>query len=318
MDSETRRSRLQGCYVDDPDDVPRRRGPLGRSRCDPAACPVPHRRRPDDRERGAPRRGRGRRLLDADASTSASPSRRRSSTRRPAASRSRWAARRRAPASSSGSSRPPSGSAPTTSRSRRPSTSSTPRATSTSTSLAGADAADVGLIIYNTFWTSLGHLERDGRAAGRDPQRRQPQVVDARHRRDGLRADRQPLRRPLRDHRQPDALRDQPHPGRPLDRGPRRQLLAAVGASPCGRCSSAASTPRRSARWSRVAMPFMAPVVRDGGLHRRRRLPRQAVHGAGRAAIPAARGRRPATCDRCSATRRARCSSTAGSPVSSG
>ena len=33
--------------------------------------------------------------------------------------------------------------------------------------LAAADAADVGLIIYNTFWTSLGHLERDGRAAGR-------------------------------------------------------------------------------------------------------------------------------------------------------
>ena len=123
---------------------------------------------------------------------------------------------------------------------------------------AAADAADVGLIIYNTFWTSLGissaMVERLAEI---------PNVVSLKWstpdtRDDGVRADRQPVLRPLRDHRQPDALRDQPHPRRPVDRGPRRQLLAAVGASSCGRCSSAASTPRRSARWSRVAMPFMA------------------------------------------------------------
>ena len=49
--------------------------------------------------------------------------------------------------------------------------------------VAAADAADVGLIVYNTFWTSLGLSGRDGRAAGGDPQRRQPQVVDPGHRR---------------------------------------------------------------------------------------------------------------------------------------
>ena len=124
--------------------------------------------------------------------------------------------------------------------------------------LAAAGAADVGLIVYNTFWTSLGHVERDGRAAGRDPQRGQPQVVDPGHRGDGLRADRQPLLRPLRDHRQPDALRDQPHPGRPLDRDPRRATTGRSGRVGLWQMLERGEYAEAQREMVRVAMPFMA------------------------------------------------------------
>ena len=95
--------------------------------------------------------------------------------------------------------------------------------------LAAADAADVGLIVYNTYWTSVGVSSAMVERLVDVPNVVVAQVVDGGHGHDGLRADRQPVLRPFRDHRQPDALRDEPHPRRAGDRDPRRQLLAGLG-----------------------------------------------------------------------------------------
>ena len=187
------RDRLQGCYITIPT--------MFRDDADlsvdhdaiAAARPVPDRRRRDDRQRGAPGGRRGGRLLDDDV--------RRAGRRlagggrggRTAGSRSRSAARRPQHARARrGSSAPRKRSGPTTSRSRRRSTTRTRRATSSTTSSLGADAADIGFIVYNTYWTSLGPLERARREARRRAERRQPQVVHARHRDDDLRGHRRP------------------------------------------------------------------------------------------------------------------------------
>ena len=247
-------------------------------------------------QRGPARRRSGRRLLDADLRRARRRSPRRSSTRPPGASRSRWAARRRAPASSSGSPRPPSAIGADYLQVSPPFYFEHTEGDFEEHILAAADAADVGLIIYNTFWTSLGlssamveRLADDARTWSASSGRRRTtatmtfeQIVSRFSDRFAI-IDNQ--MRYVTSHIL-GARSIEVHVA---------QLLAAVGRSACGRCSSAASTPRRSARWHGSRMPFMALWSEMEALHQRRRLPRQAVHGAGRARRRAASGRRPAT-----------------------
>ena len=75
---------------------------------------------------------------------------------RPAASRSRWAARRRAPWSCSAWSVPRRALGADYVQVSPPFYHAHTEGDFLEHVLAGADAADVGLIIYNTFWTSLG------------------------------------------------------------------------------------------------------------------------------------------------------------------
>ena len=255
-------------------------------------------------QRGPARRRRGRRLLDADASTSASSvaeavvdeaagrvpiamGGQTTSTRELVAARQgRRADRRRLPA----------GLAAVLLRAHRG------RLRRAHPGRA-PDAADVGLIVYNTFWTSLGissaMVERLAEI---------PNVVSLKW-------------------STPDtgAMAFEQIVSRFSDRfaiidnqmryvtshilGARSieihvaQLLAAVGASRLWQMLERGEYAEAQREMVRVAHAVHGAVVRDGGVHQRRRLPRQAVHGAGRAAIRAARGRRPATCGRSSASK---------------
>ena len=148
---------------------------------------------------------------------------------------------------------------------------------------AAADAADIGLIVYNTYWTSLGLS-----SALVEQLADMPNVVSLKWATPDtammtFEGDRVPLRQAVRDHRQPDALRDEPHPRRALDRAPRRQLLAAVGGALWQKLERGeyAEAQRDMVK---VGDAVHGALGRDRGLHGRRRLPRQAVHGAGRAA----------------------------------
>jgi dihydrodipicolinate synthase/N-acetylneuraminate lyase len=97
--------------------------------------------------------------------------------------------------------------------------------------LAAAEAAEsrVGLIVYNTYWTSIG-----GTSSLVERLVDIPSVVGLKwstpeYGQNDVRADRQSLLIAIRDHRQPAALRVQPHSGCARDRDSCRQLLARVG-----------------------------------------------------------------------------------------
>ncbi len=172
--------------------------------------------------------------------------------------------------------------------------------------LAGADAADIGFIVYNTFWTSLGLSSCAHRAPGRRPQRREPEVVDAGHGDDDVRRRRLEVLAALLDHRQPDAICHEPHPRRPRDRDPPGQLLAPVR----GRAvADARSGPLRrgAARDGPRLHAVHGSVGRDRGLHRRATAISTSSAWNSWACRRAATARRPGTSASCSATRRARC-----------
>ena len=317
MDSETRRSRLQGCYVTiptmfrDPDlevdlDAIRRHvrflidGGLttgnavllaGGAAGDFSTLTL---RRAGPRRRGRRRRGRR-----------AGPHR----DGRPDDEH---------PRDRSSSPRPPSGSAPTTCRSRRRSTSSTPRAISRSTSWPPPAPPMSGSSSTTRSGRASASRARWSSGWPTDPQRRQPQVVGART------PGRWPSSRSSAASRDRFAIIDNQMRYVTSHILGARSIEVHVanywpqwGVAPVAD-ARARRVRRGAARDGTGRHAVHGPVVRDGGVHQRRRLPGQAVHGAGRARLRAAHGRRPATCGRCSARRRARCSWTAVSPVSWG
>ena len=232
MDFERAKKRLEGCYITVPDHVPRPR-PRGRSGGDPAQCALPARQRHHAsatarcspavppaisptmtfEERVSGRRGGGGRS-------------------RRQASRSPWARRRPARWSCSRLAKAAARSAPSSSRSPAPSISPIPRRISSSMSAAAAEAADIGIIIYNTFWTSAARLaSRMVERLCQNPQCRRPEMGDAAHRRHGVRGRRRALHGPALPHRQSSDVRRQPHAGRPRLRGASVPTTGRNGAS---------------------------------------------------------------------------------------
>ena len=121
---------------------------------------------------------------------------------------------------------------------------------------AAAAASDVGLVVYNTHWSTpeISNALIDRLAELRDGGR--AEVVDARDRVHGVRGRRGRLLRTLQHHRQPAPVPDQPHARRPRHRGPHLQLLAAVG---CNDVAPSDRRPlrRRTAPTHRRGAPFM-------------------------------------------------------------
>ena len=182
--------------------------------------------------------------------------------------------------------------------------------------VAAAEAGDVGIIVYNTFWTSTGVSLALVEQAGRNTQRGGPQVGHAPPRLDDLRTGGASLRPSVFRDRQSDALRGQPHAGGPGLRGPRLQLLAGVG-SPI----DPATEPERLPEGSGHVDPD-GSTLHEAVVCRSSRSTRQATAiwtscaWNWWACLPAAAGRPPATFERATGRTPVECSSRPGCPGS--